>query len=571
MKPLFSTTLLFLGLLFTYSCKKSDPVSLPQPPAELADSTLKINAITKLDAGEFEVSYASKPPLNEQYENLSLVYSTHSDFREVTDSLSLFKTVNTGIEQKHVLTGLKQGSDYFVRLSVKYRGKVFYSEIKPFRNDSLVIMTTDHTGLFSFRAVERGMNIRITTNAGGDTTKSYNVNAKVFLGDNECMITKDKGSVLYYTVPQTIPPGTYKLRLERKGLTAYYADSIHIVQGKWRQLTSLNLPLNAYFSENALFDFGTCYSETKGYIVGGLYFRSIQFGSPEWGNAPDDIFEFDPNTNAWIKRRPASPKYFERPVCYYYNNAIYVLGGMETDKYGGGFMARKLVKNIWKLDLASLTWSQAGNIPFSKHNLVSFQINGEWYLGLGSDEARDNNGNPLISKELWKYTPSTGNWKRLADFPGPHHTFPTAFTIGNKAYVFLGMVPEGDFYFHSTNYGQELWEYDTETDTWLQKPLPSVGGPLVGEKYQIVTYNGKAYFLTAQEKRAYLSGYGYSLQRVFLEYDPATNKFTTNINRNNQVDMMRLVYKNGNRFIFQSDALGYIENVSNRTDELIIE
>jgi len=61
--------------------------------------------------------------------------------------------------------------------------------------------------------------------------------------------------------------------------------------------------------------------------------------------------------------------------------------------------------------------------------------------------------------------------------------------------------------------------------------------------------------------------YGYVLENSSLEYDPQTGSFTP-IAYNSSAGIMRLVYSKGNKYIFQSDALGYIDNIPNRTNQL---
>lgn len=566
--PAYFVLILFFVLC---ACKKNDAAVEPQPPAAIPDSTLKISDIRKIDAGEFEIDYVAKPPNGEKFDNLSIVYSTKADFSEVVDSATLFSSISIETNQKKLVTGLKQYVPYFFRLSVKYRNKLFYSDIKSLDNDSLVITQTDHTGMFPFTAVAKGMKVRIRTNSNADTTQLYQVGAKVFLGDYECIIDVDKGSSFIYTVPQSIPPGVYKLRLERKGQIGYYEGSIHIVQGTWSLLNSPNLPPRSGMYENGLSDFGSCHSPTKGYIVGGVYSYAHPYGSPDFGNPPY-ILEFDGKGNTWKRLNPVNPKYFIDPICYYFNNGIYVVGGMETDMHNGLY---RPVPKLLKFDLATLLWSEEGDLPFTTiSGVVSFEVDGEWYVGGGVDTKNLSAccGDPQPSKAFWKYNPAQGQWTKIADFPGSHQLSATGFSIKSKGYLYLGAI-ELLGRINPTVTKQEMWEYNPALNAWKELPPPNVR-EMNGINFGVAVYNDKAYFTTGEEMFQYFNGFGLSLQRSFVEFDPATNKFNlNNLAKNNHTGILKLIFKEGKRFVFQTVGAPYMSGMPplNRTDELIID
>jgi hypothetical protein len=91
-----------------------------------------------------------------------------------------------------------------------------------------------------------------------------------------------------------------------------------------------------------------------------------------------------------------------------------------------------------------------------------------------------------------------------------------------------------------------------------------MGGPPPGEKYQIISYNGKAYFLSAQVQIFLGYYYGFQLQIPALEWDPASNTYRR-ISNAITSGIMKLVYNKGDKFYFQSDANGYIDNIPDST------
>lgn len=400
----------------------------------------------------------------------------------------------------------------------------------------------------------------------------YHSNAKVFLGNYQCPIIGDEGYTIYFTVPKDMPYGRYSLRVERKGLVAQTPDSVFVLKGIWSYPEKPVFPEGANTGPNALGFYGTCFSANKGYIVSGIYKNHLPvFNSSIDINYPNYILEFDGPTAMWTKRFTTNHKSFEEPRCYLYNNTIYVIGGREA--IDSGIWP---VKNMWKLDLSSMTWTRGEEVPHKNiANPISFELNGEWFIGSGVDITDLNLccGYPIPTPKMWKYSPSQNTWTPVADFPGRYQKNPTTFTIGDKAYVFSGAIHKGSHdNQYETEFERELWEYTPASNTWTQIPLPEVDSHLIlpiGEKYCIFSYNGKAYFLSSQKMIATGLGYQFSTFASFTEFDPQAKTFTK-ISYPSNYPPMKMFFKNGNKFYFQSDALGDRAEF-NETYELLID
>ncbi|HZH97056.1 MAG TPA: hypothetical protein VEY06_14285, partial [Flavisolibacter sp.] len=326
-------------------------------------------------------------------------------------------------------------------------------------------------------------------------------------------------------------------------------------------------PVNLAAITSGFFSFGTCHSQDKGWMVGGSFFNGTAAGAEAMNSG--FLYEFNPQQEQWAKKAITNPHYFEDPITYYYNNSIYVLGGTEVTYLvgiGGQLFGqtRKHLQKVKRLDLATLTWNSLDSTPLSsRFNLASFEINNEWYIGMGanSDSLSACCGNPLPSKKFYKFNPSMNQWTRLADFPGGHQNFPTCFSIGSNGYAFYGAVGTS---LQATTFNQELWKYNAPANTWSRVALPVSGGPAQGEKYQIITHEGKAYFLTAQKHELFSYYYGFSMQNVFLEYDPEYGTFKK-VSAMKDPQIIRLIARVGNKFYFHSDAFGYITSLENKT------
>ncbi|GAB2839672.1 Kelch repeat-containing protein [Ferruginibacter profundus] len=538
---------------FLFTCKKSEDVNHQLGPGDIAALNIQITKTLQTELNEFDISYIIKETAHGDYKNVFFQWSTDPEFK--TDTFRVTVTPNTtGETMLYHLSNLKEGTRYYGRLSATYRSIQSFSERKEWTTDSLVVIRAGYLGVA--RGFNRGDTIEAITNLFGIT----GTNSKVLVGPYDCPIIKDNGSGITFAVPATIPPGKYVFRVFTHNMDAKASDSTQILRGKWRFINSPDIPVNPAASAAGLMFFGTCNSAQKGYIVGGQYFNGPPVGVPN-SQFPEYFIEFDPQSFSWTKKYPVSPRYIDYPICYYYNNSIYVISAQEwsLDPLGGP-LKNKILKKIMRLDPVSLNWVDMGDVPYPHlKGPSSFEYNNEWYIGMGLDSVTGD-----YSNKFWKYNPALNVWTQLADYPGVIHRNPTCFTIGSKAYAFLGAIQNG------INFSRELWEYDIAANTWNQKTLPPALALPAGEKYQVVTYNNKAYFLTGQILTPFVNGFEYVLVKPCLEWDPATGIYKE-ISFPVGGDILRTVFKQGNRFYFQSDALGYYERIPNQAYELTIE
>jgi hypothetical protein len=571
-----SVILLFAFILIFVSCKKTSNTSQPPPPIDINDSSLQVDSAINTDINEFDVTYKALPKQGQIFSTVYLKWSTLFDFSGNNDSMLLSSGINSTLKGKLHIQNLKQTTTYYARLTAVVNGKSYFSSTKAFTTGTLKI-----TSLFGLDTLpisinrDFDQNSVLWTNFSPASTLSINPDTslvKIYLGNYLCPVTRDDGNIIFFHVPASIPPdSTYSLKLIRKGLTVSTTKSITVLKGLWSVLTPPAIPnCNACgYNANGIGYFGTCHSNSKGYMVGGIYYHGLgiidSVARPD-NNGPFSIREFDGQSLQWKELMPTNPRLYEYPICHFFNNSIYVIGGNLFYPNDGEYF----VRTMWRFDLGSLTWFPMGNLPYAgTFNKTGFELNGEWYIGMGLDSANhDSNGTPLPAKDFWKYNPATNIWTRLADFPGGSMNFPTCFTVGSEAYAFYGAIFPGQANFLS-EYSKELWKYDPPTNTWIQIKLPTNGPNLLpGEKYQIVSYNGKAYFLTGQASFFHGYYYGFDTENSSLEYDPLSNTFK-NISNSSTGGILQLIYQNNNKFYFQSDASGYISNIPNITNLFI--
>ena len=546
--------ILFLIPIILFSCKKSDSVNQQQGSTIIPQANFQISKVVKTELNEVDISYIVTEVSTGDFSNVYFEWSTDPDFKNNNSIVPLAATTSTQTFIYH-LGNLKEFTKYYGRLSATYRNVKSFSAIKEWITDSLMIIRAGELG------IARGFNKGDTTFVHTNLLGISGTNSKVFIGPFECPVVADNGSGITFSVPASIPAGKYTFRVLTHGMDAQASDSAEVLRGRWQLIPSPNIPINPFGSSSGLMFFGTCNSPQKGYIVGGIYFNGPPVPPPHQ-DVPEYFVEFDPVSQNWTKKYPTNPRYFMNPVCHYYNNSIYVIGATDERIYDPSYGIRsRIVNKMLRLDLATLNWTEMSALPYNNsRSPVSFEYNNEWYVGMGSDSLTG-----LFSNKFWKYNPSSNLWTQLTDFPGNNqHAFATCFTVGQKAYVFYGAIPNG------IDFNRELWEYNPSLNSWTQVNLPSTTALPPGEKYQIISYNGKAYFLTAQVKSVAVGGFIYVPVRTCLEWEPLTGVYKQ-VSFPIEGNVIRNVFKQGNQFYFQSDALGYYQKIPNKSYLFTIE
>lgn len=554
MKNLYPFIVLIILTLSIFSCKKDKPntTEAPEVPVTIKDSSFDVVSATMDDLNEFNIAYQVLPPGGETYKSIYLQWSTSPDFVNDTDSVLLADSIRYWTKSSYMLKGLKESKTYYSRLKVTYKKNFFYSSSLEFKTDSFKLLLVFSKDTYPTYAERGGVGTFVTNLK--PVLPIQNSDTKIYLGDYLCPIFEDRSQTILVRVPSNIPHGTYGVRVMKNGYTVQTPDSVIVRRGIWSKVTPPTLPEGAITGRNTLGFYGTCYNAQKGYIVSGRYRNHLSaMDSPIDINYINYILEFDGLSKTWTKKFTVNQKNFEEPHCFINNNAIYVIGGREQQN-----SSTWPIKNTWKLNLSTLTWTPMDAVPHQNIAFpFSFEINGEWYIGSGLDTKNlDGNGNAIPSNKMWKYNPSTNVWSRIADFPGKYQQYPTTYILNNKAYLFSGYIKKAPYHQqYIFDYEQELWEYNPSSDSWAQVSLPAGAEKElpVGEKYSIITHNGKAIFLSA---RSYKSDFIYywSISRPLVEFDPVTGKFEK-ISFHGLYPA-KLFYKNGNKFYLQSDALG---------------
>lgn len=156
-------------------------------------------------------------------------------------------------------------------------------------------------------------------------------------------------------------------------------------------------------------------------------------------------------------------------------------------------------KDFQEYDAISNSWIFKSDVPMSLRGSSGFAIGKNVYLTVGQSPYNYND-------VLYQWNQTTDIWSTKTSFPANYERIAAlGFSIGGKGYIAAGqsvnLTPLND-----------LWEYDTLTDSWIQKANIPGGGKSYAASFVI---NGKAYVATGDNGNTYTTD--------LWEYNPVTN------------------------------------------------
>jgi N-acetylneuraminic acid mutarotase len=197
------------------------------------------------------------------------------------------------------------------------------------------------------------------------------------------------------------------------------------------------------------------YSGTGRYGLVGFSIGNYGYAGTGWvgigggGLQYRDFWQYDPNTNSWIRKADFGGTARYSAVGFSIGNKGYV---------GLGFGPMK--NDFWEYDPIGDSWTQRSDFPYAREGAVCFSLGNKGYVGTGYDS------NGLNHSDIFEFDPSTNLWSRKSDIPGLSRRAPVAFTIGNYAYVGMG--------YNDTTYLTDFYQFDPIANQWTT--VASIGG-----------------------------------------------------------------------------------------------
>lgn len=213
----------------------------------------------------------------------------------------------------------------------------------------------------------------------------------------------------------------------------------------------------------------------KGYYNGGFRKAAVSFTIGDMayvGTGSNDMpyeyrrdfYKYNPQIDGWTKiaELPSFAEARDQAIGFSVNGKGYVVGG---EKYG--LLGNNCLQDCWEYNPQNNIWYQRADFPRLMKCGVSFTIGNKAYVGLGVDDYL----RPY--SDFYEFDPATNKWKQLNDFPGTHRENAVAFSLNGKGYVGLGFMFDAKI--NRINF-TDFWEYDPTTDVWSRlKDFPGVG------------------------------------------------------------------------------------------------
>jgi hypothetical protein len=308
----------------------------------------------------------------------------------------------------------------------------------------------------------------------------YTMN-KVYIENVEAEILSGTSKSLLVKVPfGPFPRGLANVSIKIVDVTGY-SNSDFCIQDDW-VMVSNSLPFNflgdvgSFVIDNVAYVIAVSrdYSDTKEYlwefdskeyswtkhsIPFEMMHTSVCVSNGSKGyvytaNAANNFWEFNPADNSWTRKTNFPGERRDGATSFSIGNNIFV--GIGSDYYAGKFF-----HDFYKYDPVLNNWTRISDLdkdsPFMRAKASTFTIGNTAYLTCGAT----NTG----MFDAWKYSNSTDQWVRIADFPDAR-SYTSAFTLNGKGYVANG-TPVGDLD------KKNCWEYDPLTNVW--QPFYDVG------------------------------------------------------------------------------------------------
>lgn len=215
-------------------------------------------------------------------------------------------------------------------------------------------------------------------------------------------------------------------------------------------------------------------------------------GSVDSYGMSDMVYSYNIESKEWTQQNNFPGEKRIAGFSFSFSDKAYIGGGDKQSIYG-----ETPLNDLWEYIPSEDGWIQKNSIPFDatigKFNTAV--VNGKGYIF-------------LYDGSVWEYNPQNDEWIEKADFPGGERYFATCFAVGNIVYYGTGRTDQWELYGEMS----DLWAYDTETDTWLEKGSTPTWGISETSSFSI---NGKGYMGYGRHNY-----WGYYRATDFYEYDP---------------------------------------------------
>ncbi|GMQ28827.1 IPT/TIG domain-containing protein [Algoriphagus confluentis] len=268
--------------------------------------------------------------------------------------------------------------------------------------------------------------------------RNLSEDTQVFFGTQEAQIVSN---VFESRLTVRIPPATENslvpLRLQIQGEIFEFPQPFEYQAGRFT--------LVGLFPESFRIYNTVSFTNQAGFHVG--------LGNVRLSSSYSKIQRFDPSTLSWSEVNfPGNPRSFAFATSGY-------LGGGAVEL---GFNSFEFDRSFWQIN--GSTFEQLADLPFQGREQLAMEINGELFVMGGIDPG---------ANDIWKYSPNTKSWAKVATAPFVLHAGTPHFVYQNKGYV--------------VNTSGQLFEFDSQLLSWNFK---TVYPGSLGEGYGMAAIDG---------------------------------------------------------------------------------
>ena len=204
-----------------------------------------------------------------------------------------------------------------------------------------------------------------------------------------------------------------------------------------------------------------------------------------------------PTGNPWLELTHLENGSRTNGIAASLNDKIYIGLGQDEEF--------NLRKDLWEYNPLTKSWTKKEDFPGDGSiGTINFVLNDKLYVGAGAGAGEHH-------IDFWEYDPTTNSWSSLTDLTHglTGRIFPYAFSINNRAYVYGG-------HDDGLNLLNDLWEYNPESDSWIQKASPEIMARASGVS---LAANNKGYVIMGITE-------GGDSKEIYA-YDPASNHWSS--------------------------------------------
>src|SRR5574341_2347835 len=219
--------------------------------------------------------------------------------------------------------------------------------------------------------------------------------------------------------------------------------------GKWVKLAAFPEPAEEVYGATA---------GGKMYVLGGL--------APGW-KPRGLVFEYDPATNAWTKKKPM-PLAAHHLAVVEFNGKIYAFGGFVPP--ASGPPAWVPIDNAWEYDPAADAWKALAPLPTKRGSPVAAVVGGKIYV-IGGASVHPGSSEPAVHparphrslSSVEEYDPAANTWRARSPMPTARNHAAIG-VAGGKIYVIGGRV--GAAFIGVASNTDVVEEYDPSAYSW---------------------------------------------------------------------------------------------------------